>query len=244
MKIKSISDIHLEHHPDNGSRWLRLLLQETADVLVIAGDLIPLNLDHQKVRDRVLKALCNHFPHVVYVFGNHEFYDGSPAVVQRFRDSKAVAKLPNLHLLQEETVTLDGIKFAGTTLWFPDDPLNPLFEKQWSDFKSIADLRRWVYEANREAVKFLTGTDADVWITHFPPTIASADPRYRGNEYGRFTLTDLSDLIMAKAPTLCLHGHIHWQFDYQLDRTRIVCEPHGYPHDSHLIEPQTPSIQL
>ncbi|MGH8196257.1 MAG: hypothetical protein ACREQ8_17955 [Woeseiaceae bacterium] len=39
----------------------------------------------------------------------------------------------------------------------------------------------------------------------------------------------LDGLIEQFQPTLWIHGHTHEPSDYELFRTRVVCNPRGYP---------------
>jgi Icc-related predicted phosphoesterase len=46
----------------------------------------------------------------------------------------------------------------------------------------------------------------------------------------RFFVNDMSDRINAKKPKLWVHGHTHDSCDYIAgERTRVVCNPKGYP---------------
>jgi hypothetical protein len=38
----------------------------------------------------------------------------------------------------------------------------------------------------------------------------------------------MDSFISAFQPDLWIHGHVHDSFDYQIGRTRIVCNPRGY----------------
>ena len=92
MKIKLLSDLHLEFGKFD-------LQHDDADVLVIAGDILivedlydisEFDMNNRftqqimstkllKVQDfrNFLKQASEMFKHVVYVMGNHEFYNGS-----------------------------------------------------------------------------------------------------------------------------------------------------------------------
>src|SRR5690606_8590911 len=52
---------------------------------------------------------------VIYICGNHEFYgDKLPRLSQRLRDS---ARGTNVHVLENDSVTINGVHFFGCTLW-------------------------------------------------------------------------------------------------------------------------------
>lgn len=108
MKLALASDLHLEF--DN----IVLKNEQNADVLILSGDICV-----AKTIEKFIPffANCsNEFPHVVYVAGNHEHY-GYDFKYTISDIKKALAHLPNIHLLDKETFTLDDVTFIGGTLW-------------------------------------------------------------------------------------------------------------------------------
>jgi len=65
-----------------------------------------------------------------------------------------------------------------------------------------------------------------VAITHFAPSLASADPRY-GLSPGTAGFCNSLDELLRQAD-LWLHGHLHCQFDYVKDGCRVIANPLGY----------------
>jgi UDP-2,3-diacylglucosamine pyrophosphatase LpxH len=65
-----------------------------------------------------------------------------------------------------------------------------------------------------------------VVVTHFAPTLHSADPRY-GLSPGTAGFCNALDHLLPKAD-LWLHGHLHCPQDLQVGRCRIVANPLGY----------------
>lgn len=224
MRILAVSDLHLEFHEDGGREFLRTLDPQIADVLVVAGDLCVVGMLYG-----VAKALCGRFAHVVYVTGNHEYYGSSRDEVHRTL-AAIEPDLPGFHWLHETEVVIDGVRFGGTTLWFRDDPQNELYAHMLNDFSAIRDFRRWGYEDNTRAIRFLEerAASCDVVVTHHLPARGSLDPRYAGSPLNRFFLCDVEDVIADARPHLWIHGHTHASCDYRLGATRVVCNPAGY----------------
>jgi hypothetical protein len=91
------------------------------DALVVAGDLIPRAERGVKwLRERVTDRP------VIYVVGNHEFYGADE--FRTVEKAKTAAAGTNIHVLQEETVRIGDVTFAGATLW--------------TDFGLLGDQRR------------------------------------------------------------------------------------------------------
>jgi hypothetical protein len=74
------------------------------------------------------------------------------------------------------------------------------------------------------------GWDLTVVVTHFAPSLLSADPRY-GNQPGTASFCNADDCLLAHA-TLWLHGHVHCRHDYRVTHaggtTRVVCNSRGH----------------
>ena len=67
-----------------------------------------------------------------------------------------------------------------------------------------------------------------VVITHHAPTLNSIHPRFAGSPLNGLFVTDAQDLVAASGARLWIHGHTHDSFDYQVQCTRVLCNPRGY----------------
>ena len=65
-----------------------------------------------------------------------------------------------------------------------------------------------------------------VVVTHFAPSLLSADPRYGVNAGTAGFCNALDDLFPAAQ--LWLHGHLHCPVDYTMSGCRVVANPLGY----------------
>jgi predicted phosphodiesterase len=224
MKIQILSDLHLEFFAGRWRESLESLDPEGVDVLVVAGDLCT-----PRLLQGALAALCCRYPEVVYVAGNHEYYDSSPERVQG-QLAAAQGSLPNFHWLRNQVATIGETRFAGTTLWFRDDPSNLAYERGMNDFALIEGFKPWVYEENERVIEFLEreARSADVVVTHHLPSVRSVAPQYEGDPFNRFFLCAVDDLILGLGSTLWIHGHTHVSTDVRVARTRLVCNPLGY----------------
>ena len=67
-------------------------------------------------------------------------------------------------------------------------------------------------------------------ITHFAPSLRSADPRY-GKQAATASFCNADDELIPLAD-LWLHGHLHCRHDYLVERpgrphSRVVCQAAG-----------------
>jgi Icc-related predicted phosphoesterase len=65
-----------------------------------------------------------------------------------------------------------------------------------------------------------------VVVTHFAPSLRSADPRY-GINPGTAGFCNALDDLLPQAQ-LWLHGHLHCPVDYKVAGSRVVANPLGY----------------
>lgn len=224
-KIQIASDIHTEWHQDHGRSFAESMDSTDVDVLVLAGDIG--NLQTLWV---TIPILASKYNHIVYVVGNHEHY-GTDRGTLRKSITKLCNKHPNFHWLDNDTIEIDGKVFAGTTLWFPNHPMNFSHQRKLTDFQLIPGFTKWVYQANEDAQDFLkglVGSQVDVVVTHHAPSWESVTPTFRGSDLNRFYVTDLDRVMGYMNPSLWCHGHMHESIDYMAGDTRVVCNPFGY----------------
>jgi Icc-related predicted phosphoesterase len=138
MKLAIVSDIHLEFGP------LVLTNDQAADVLILAGDIcVARDLEmadknlyaENKRAARYLEFfndVAAKFPTVIYIMGNHEHYNGDFAYTYGIL-KRALAHLPNVHILEKETLELGDITFIGATIWTDMNGGDPITLMQIKD---------------------------------------------------------------------------------------------------------------
>jgi hypothetical protein len=282
MRIKLVSDLHLEFSDCN------IQNDQDYDVLILGGDImIAQDLhDHpepnntadqaaiangtglgrrqeraQKFRD-FFKRCSFQFPHVIYIMGNHEFYNG------RFYDSiehmrDECAKYPNIHMLENDTYTIQDrnketgevtdVVFVGGTLWTDMNRRDPLtmhaIKDMMNDFRIIRNDKRSFatmsaldvairHDKTLAYIKLIVEEHKDkkvVVVGHHSPSFKSCHPSYANDQLmnGGYH-SELSEFIMDHPQiVLWTHGHTHHPFDYVIGETRIVCNPRGYENDGY-----------
>ena len=65
-----------------------------------------------------------------------------------------------------------------------------------------------------------------VVVTHHCPSWNSVTPKYQSNLLSACFASRLEDLLGKSE--LWIHGHTHESFDYDINGTRVVCNPRGY----------------
>ena len=241
MRLQIFSDLHLERIPD----W-EPVPAPGADVLVLAGDigsyqtgsLLP-DGDFGLTRFSPIHG-AGHWRHVLFVPGNHE-YDGYELSEAGERLQALCTRL-GITWLDRRRVVIDGVRFLGTTLWSDFDALGQR-EKAFraanfylrkntclrggepmlaESMRALSlECQQWLRSALAERFDGPT-----VVVTHFAPTLASADPRY-GLAPGTAGFCNALDDLVAQAD-LWIHGHLHCPVDHVTQGCRVVANPLGY----------------
>ncbi|MBN6728714.1 metallophosphoesterase [Burkholderia multivorans] len=256
MKIRVLSDLHLEsHQPDT-------IAHADADLVVLAGDIH----NHAEGLRWAAETFDPHVP-VVYVPGNHEYYDGEfGALETAMRD--AARALDNVHYLNNDVYVDPQRRFRvlGTTLWADfslfgadEDSVARAIDaaqRVMLDFKGLIQVT-WPRDAalhgdapaperdfapadaialHRRSRAWLAAQLAQpfegrtIVVTHHAPHRLSLAQRYAEDLASAGFVTQMTELVRPPV-ALWVHGHTHTSFDYVVEGgTRVVCNPRGYIH--------------
>ena len=233
LRVQIMSDLHLDRQLHDGYQVLSkgMKASKGVDVLVLAGDVAEL---HSKHHEAWFELICRKYPHVIYVPGNHDYWEASLGDTLA-KLAGLSAKFPNLHILRRDAVTIGGQRFIGATLWFGDVPAARIRAKSWVDFRRTPASALWIWdESKQDRAYLMTNVQAgDIVVTHHLPLYRSLDPRFLPRDGGMgdncFYLHDMSELFgTTRSPFLWVHGHTHITQDYMAGDTRVVCNPWGY----------------
>jgi len=188
MKIIHLSDTHLKGFDP-----------EPGDILIHSGDALNAGSFMELVSFRQeLEKVKNRYKHIIYVPGNHDFiFEDDPKLAIGFIKET----IPNLHVLINEELVIDGIKFYGT----PDQPV--FFH--WAFNKEPEDLIKSYNNIPK---------DVNVLITHCPPhgILDYVVNRYHPGGVNVGSTELLNALPELKALKLCCFGHIHYSYGTKL----------------------------
>lgn len=219
MKVQYMSDLHLEF----GNM---LIPRNIGDVLVLAGDI---GVGTSAVE--WIKEASTTFKHVIYILGNHEFYGYN--MFELIQDLKEEFKdIDNIHFLDNECITIDNIKFAGTTLW-----ANATTYAHWMlndsrviRYGSLPFDHESLIHLHKRNLKFLEdNSDADVFITHHCPTFECIDDdRYGDNLANSAYATEIVPMFRDTNVKHWICGHTHNALDVLKDNIEVHQNCRGY----------------
>jgi hypothetical protein len=234
MRIQLASDLHLELLEPYFPLERLVVPDPRAELLVLAGDI------HRGVQ--AVGRFADWPVPVLYVAGNHEFYGEQ---WEKLREElRRAAQGTRVRFLDNDSVTLGGVRFLGSTLW-TDYGVGGVAREEAMEaaedfvldhrrigtasgrFRAVHALeehlrcRAWLaQELSRDEAA------CTVVVTHHAPHPGSIHPRYAGNPVNGAFTSDLGPLVQRA--DLWLHGHMHDSFDYRVGRCRVLCNPRGY----------------
>lgn len=261
MRIQLISDLHLENYPEFVPRAapdVDVLILAGDVGSYQAGSL--LEGDDFGLGRFSPRLPGSEWPRVFYIPGNHEFdsldYDAT------YLKLRSTCEALGIEWLEREIITVGSVRFIGTTLWSDFEALakskateteqTMALEKAYraanyylsknTTFKNgkpmlAEDIRLLAHECQswlRNAlVAPFDGTT--VTVTHFAPTLRSADPRY-GMTPGTAGFCNALEHLLPLSQ-VWMHGHLHCPNDFVTSgiedgkpfSCRVVSNPRGYP---------------
>jgi predicted phosphodiesterase len=242
MKLALYSDLHLDLMLRRGPVDLP---HQEVDAVILAGDIGK----HTHGLDWAANIFSDwpNSPPVIYVTGNHEYYDAHLGLLAELR--KPAWKEWGVHFLERDTWEAPGVRILGCTLWSD-------FEFYGSDRALLAMNRAkqgindyWLILArggnpltpmdtqalHRKAVAWL---DAEltkpfdgktIVVTHFAPHRRCVDPKYEGSDLTPYFVSDLSWLMEKHKIDLWCHGHTHTSTDFIAENgCRVISNQLGY----------------
>lgn len=247
MRLWILSDVHLEltrgwDLPSGTDR-------PAFDVLVVAGDLVP-------KMERGVAWLAERVPDrpVIYLAGNHEGYGCD--VDRTVEKAKEAAAGTSIHVIENETVRISDVTFAGAILWTDFDLQGDVPRAmavagdRMNDFKRIRIKKyterfrpQHALARHRQSRAFLEAelrherSGPLVIVTHHAPHRAQRDPTVPPDILDAAYRSDLTHLMVPgpdngraalRPAELWVYGHTHESFDGLIGSTRVVSNAKGY----------------
>ena len=223
FELQIASDLHIEYKNDDIPNPLDYLTPKAPN-LVLAGD-IGTFYKYEQLHG-FISALSPIFKHIIYVFGNHEYYkpkhkvngvDLAPLTMAdiRKRAKEMQNDIPNLWILDNAVVRIGNHYIIGATLWSDIQITLP------KNIVKIHGMTTRVYTQKfNDGVKFLTeeinkcrekGRKAIV-ITHYPPTYNVLPEDRLSHKNISLYASNLDDMFGDPVDAwIC--GHVHHNFD-------------------------------
>lgn len=235
------SDLHLELM--RGDAWMPSPLD--VDAVILAGDIGSRTQGVQWAAETFARWPGK--PAVVYVAGNHEYYDASLGMLDELR--RPQWREAGVHFLENAELELPGMRILGCTLWsgfdlYGKDYLNVSMaqaQRNINDYWIVQDREgerltpQMSFQLHRESVQWL---DAElpkpfdgktVVVTHFAPHRRCVAPQYEGSDLSPYFVTDLAWLMEKHRIDVWAFGHTHTNVDFVAENgCRVISNQMGY----------------
>ena len=236
MRLALYSDIHLEF-----AHWEPPSLD--VDVVILAGDI--------SSHTHGLAWASSAFEQpVVYVAGNHEYYDAHLGLLAELQ--KPQWEYADVHFLERRTFELAGARFLGCTLWSGFDlhgadrvdAYMAIARRGINDYWMIRAKGgkrlepRDTRKLHQSAVRWLDAelskpfAGQTVVITHFAPHPRCVAAEHRVSDVSPYFVSDLSWLMEKHRIDIWCYGHTHTNISFVAENgCRVVSNQRGYPRE-------------
>lgn len=241
MRIHFASDLHLEYLNRRFPDYIRVdrLCAPEAELLILAGDI------HTGTQ---MVDKFGSWPHpVIYVPGNHEFYD--TAIDPQVAAIRTAAQGSSMNVLYRDEWIYQGVRFLGCTLWTDYQlmgtggrQLASMFacEARIADHRKIMGIKKpgqgfsaqQAFDLHLQDRAWLESKldqpfdGKTVVITHHAPSRGSVHPRFRGDPCNAAFVSDLDELV--EKADIWIHGHVHDSFSYHVGKCHVMTNPGSY----------------
>jgi predicted phosphohydrolase len=235
LNIQYASDLHIEF-PANKEFLKQHPLQPVADVLVLAGDVVPFAVmdKHQDF----FSYVSDNFKTTYWLPGNHEYYhfnisEKSGVMHETIRN--------NVFLVNNTSVVHEHVKLIFSTLWSKISSGHQWqIERSLNDFhlikhngyrfttelynqlhkESLAFIKREIQTVNKKQLAV---------FTHHCPTFLNYPEQYKGDVLNEAFAVELHDVIEHSNINYWCYGHHHNNTnDFSIGNTKLITNQLGY----------------
>lgn len=256
VSLHLMSDLHLElcHNLSHIRELVGPIHNTSNKILILAGDIgDPKTKKYYNFLDSCSKI----YKDVIFITGNHEYYNNTnktPFTIEEIdnliRSYKKSDSYDNIHFLNKNKITIDGVTFLGTTLWTKiDKKYEKNIQESITDFHTILmkskngkfnnfNINDWNNIHNdqlewlKKSVEEASSDEKIVVITHHLPTQNLSHEKYKIYEkYNSAFYTDLSksNIFNNKIKYwFCGHTHTKMSWTDPVSNINFHTNPLGY----------------
>jgi predicted phosphohydrolase len=217
MNIQVASDLHIDQLIKKKSeKEIKDLIIPNSEILILAGDIC--HIEDINMFRFFFEYLNNNFCYIIYIPGNHEFYNKKSYNIDFLNKSikNFLSSYGNFIYLYNRSVLIEDVLFTGSCLWC-NPSINP---PSWF----AIDLNKEdISNMYKESVEYLNKVsdlkyDKHIIITHYPPINVKEytkdekikEKNYKDQYYEYYNNKDIS---LNYPPKYWIFGHTHKNFN-------------------------------
>ena len=235
IKVQYCSDLHLEFK-ENLRYIQKKPLIPVADILILAGDILPFALN-DKPND-FIDFVADNYEKVFWIPGNHEYYhfdlkEVSNPLYEKLRS--------NIFLVNNYAEFLGDTQFIFSTLWSHIQLHNSWqIRRSLSDFFIIKNDGKLISvqdfnQLHETSFAFIEKSleenklSKNVVTTHHVPTLLNYPEQYKNSPLNDGFVVELFDFINRSNISHWIYGHHHSNInDFEIGRTKMLTNQLGY----------------
>jgi Icc-related predicted phosphoesterase len=238
MRIQYCSDLHLEFEK-NSKYLVNAPLSVKGDVLILAGDIIPL---HDEFFNNTFFTFISHnYKQVFWVPGNHEFYYKD---ITEYSKSYNISLGSNINIINNVNLQYEDVNFVFSTLWSKISSANEKnIEQSVSDFDCITHKSRKFNsgdfnQLHNESLSFIEQSlknkkKKTVVVSHHMPSSLCNSSIQNASPINEAFCVDLTNFIRNCNANFWLYGHSHFnQKPLYIGNTIMLTNQLGYVHNN------------
>jgi predicted phosphohydrolase len=216
MKIQYCSDLHLEF-PENKFFLENNRIRTVGDILILAGDILPLRFKNKTKYSDFYNYLSDSFDSIYWIPGNHEYYHSDISKIQGELNEQIRS---NFSIVNNVSVIHGDVRILFSTLWTKISSNNKWTIEQGLHYQSIRFLEE---ELNRDDQKKV------IVATHHVPTFLNYPEKYKGDILNEAFAVELYDLIEKSKIDYWIFGHHHQNIpEFEIGNTKMLTNQLGY----------------
>jgi len=219
-------------------------IENDAEVLILAGDV---GNPYEEKYKNFLKSVSENFEKIFLITGNHEYYCHGNSIIETDKHITNIIqseRLDNVIFLNNDFYDYKNYRFVGTTLWSKitnsaDNSLTSCFDlihdfdvEKMSKTDSIKNYNKLFDKNYNFLQKTIFETESPIIaITHHLPSHQLVAPKYLGHTINQCFASSCEKLMTENVP-YWFYGHTHTPGDTIIGKTRLLCNPMGYPNEN------------
>jgi len=237
MLLQYASDLHLEFSGNKTFLGPKPLIPK-ADVLILAGDVVPFILIEKQLD--FFNYVSDHFEQTYWLPGNHEYYHSDISLRSGIINEPIK---PNVHMVNNVAVEIKDVKVIFSTLWTHiSKEKRQLIENSLSDFKAVtfegkpfnAEIFNNLHLHCRQFIdKELQSPffGKKIVVSHHVPSFLHYPKKYINSPINDGFAVDLSSIILDKGPDYWIYGHHHQNNpEFLIGSSMMLTNQLGYIH--------------